>query len=141
MGCSYSGVGGSVVKPIQYLTRQEGGVFIVLGVSASSPWRTFTPLLPPLTPLSMRGRLRERLLPALGRDDRDALAVTQVLPQLWWRVSFSIPLLHQRSIDATLLAAHQLVNNPPPSEASPSATEQWCHDIDQLIVAAINTPP
>jgi hypothetical protein len=51
-------------------------------------------LLPPLTPLAMRGRLRERLLPAPGWDDQDALAVTQVLPQLWLRVSFSIALLH-----------------------------------------------
>jgi hypothetical protein len=43
-------------------------------------------------------------------------------------------------IDAALLAALQLLNNPPPSDASPSATEQWHHDVDQLIVATINTP-
>jgi hypothetical protein len=42
--------------------------------------------------------------------------------------------------DAALLAARQLLNNPPPAEASPSATEQWRHDVDQLIIAAINTP-
>jgi hypothetical protein len=27
--------------------------------------------------------------------------------------------------DATLLAARQLLNNPPPSGASPSAAEEW----------------
>jgi hypothetical protein len=43
--------------------------------------------------------------------------------------------------DATLQMARQLLNNPPLSEASPSAVEQWRHDVDQLVVAAINTPP
>jgi hypothetical protein len=42
--------------------------------------------------------------------------------------------------DATLLAARQLLNNPPPSGASPSAAEEWRRNVDQLIVAAINTP-
>jgi hypothetical protein len=41
--------------------------------------------------------------------------------------------------DATLLAVHQLLNNPPPVEVSPSAAEQWHHDVDQLIIAVINT--
>jgi hypothetical protein len=43
-------------------------------------------------------------------------------------------------IDDALLAVRQLLNNSPPSEASPSAAEQRRHDIDQLIIAAINTP-
>jgi hypothetical protein len=42
--------------------------------------------------------------------------------------------------DAILLAARQLLNNPPPSGASPSAVEEWCRNVDQLIVAAINMP-
>jgi hypothetical protein len=42
--------------------------------------------------------------------------------------------------DAALLAAHQLLNNPPPAGASPSADEQWHHDVDQLVIVAINTP-
>jgi hypothetical protein len=42
--------------------------------------------------------------------------------------------------DTTLLAACQLLNNPPPSGASPSAAEEWRRNIDQLVVAAINTP-
>jgi hypothetical protein len=42
--------------------------------------------------------------------------------------------------DATLLAARQLLNNPPPSGASPSAVEEWHRNVDQLVVAAINTP-
>jgi hypothetical protein len=42
--------------------------------------------------------------------------------------------------DVTLLAARQLLNNPPPSGASPSAAEEWCHNVDQLVVAAINMP-
>jgi hypothetical protein len=43
-------------------------------------------------------------------------------------------------IDAALLAARQLLNNTPPSNVSPSVVEQWRHNVDQLIVAAINTP-
>jgi hypothetical protein len=42
--------------------------------------------------------------------------------------------------DTTLLAAHQLLNNPPPVGASPSAAEQWRHDVDQLVIATINMP-
>jgi hypothetical protein len=42
--------------------------------------------------------------------------------------------------DATLLAARQLLNNPPPSGASPSAVEEWRRNVDQLVVATINTP-
>jgi hypothetical protein len=43
-------------------------------------------------------------------------------------------------LDAALLAVRQLLNNPPPVGASPSTAEQWHHDVDQLIIAAINTP-
>jgi hypothetical protein len=43
-------------------------------------------------------------------------------------------------LDAALLAARQLLNNPPPIGVSPSAAEQWHHDVDQLIVTTINTP-
>jgi hypothetical protein len=43
-------------------------------------------------------------------------------------------------VEAILVAAHQLFNNPPSAHAFPSAVEQWCHDIDQLIITAINTP-
>jgi hypothetical protein len=43
-------------------------------------------------------------------------------------------------LNATLLAARQLLNYPPPSRASPSATEQWRHDVDLLIVVTINSP-
>jgi hypothetical protein len=42
--------------------------------------------------------------------------------------------------DAALLAVRQLLNNPPPVGASPSAAEQWRHDVDQLVIAVINTP-
>jgi hypothetical protein len=42
--------------------------------------------------------------------------------------------------DATLLAARQLLNNPPPFGVSPSVAEEWRRNVDQLVVAAINTP-
>jgi hypothetical protein len=45
------------------------------------------------------------------------------------------------SPEATLKEARQLLHNPPGSHASPSAAKQWSHDVDQLIVAAINTLP
>jgi hypothetical protein len=44
-------------------------------------------------------------------------------------------------LEATLEAVHQLLHNPLGPHASPLAAEQWHHDIDQLIVAAINTSP
>jgi hypothetical protein len=44
------------------------------------------------------------------------------------------------ALDAALLAARQLLNNPPPARALPSVAEQWRHDVDQLVIAAINTP-
>jgi hypothetical protein len=42
--------------------------------------------------------------------------------------------------DGALLAVHQLLNNPPLTGASPSAAEQWHHDVDQLVITTINTP-
>jgi hypothetical protein len=42
--------------------------------------------------------------------------------------------------DTTLLAARHLLNNPPPSGVSPSVAEEWRCNVDQLVVAAINTP-
>jgi hypothetical protein len=43
-------------------------------------------------------------------------------------------------VEATLVGAHRLLNNSPSVHASPPTTEQWHHDVNQLIVAAINTP-
>jgi hypothetical protein len=43
-------------------------------------------------------------------------------------------------LDAALLVARQLLNRPPPLGASPSAAEQWRHDVGQLVITAINTP-
>jgi hypothetical protein len=43
-------------------------------------------------------------------------------------------------LDAALLVVRQLLNILPPTGASPSAAEQWCHNVDQLVVAAINMP-
>jgi hypothetical protein len=45
------------------------------------------------------------------------------------------------TVEATMHAVHQLLNNPPPSGASLSAMEQWRHDVDQLVITTINTPP
>jgi hypothetical protein len=39
-----------------------------------------------------------------------------------------------------LEAARQLLHNSPGPHASPSVAEQWCHDVDQLIVTVIITP-
>jgi hypothetical protein len=49
-------------------------------------------------------------------------------------------LLPAADVGATLAIAHQLLNNPPLVHAFPSATEQWHHDVDQLIIVTINTP-
>jgi hypothetical protein len=42
-------------------------------------------------------------------------------------------------VKATLVAARRLLNNPPSAHASPSVAEQWRHDVDQLVIVAINT--
>jgi hypothetical protein len=43
--------------------------------------------------------------------------------------------------EATLVVAHQLLRNPLGLHALPSVAVQWHHDVDQLITAAIDTPP
>jgi hypothetical protein len=43
--------------------------------------------------------------------------------------------------EAMMHVVHQLLNNPRPLGASLLVVEQWRHDIDQLIITAINTPP
>jgi hypothetical protein len=45
------------------------------------------------------------------------------------------------SPEATLVAVRQLLHNHPGPHASPSAVEQWHHDVDQLVIVAINMPP
>jgi hypothetical protein len=43
--------------------------------------------------------------------------------------------------EATLEAARQLLHNPLGPHASSSAAEQWRHDVNQLVITAINTLP
>jgi hypothetical protein len=42
--------------------------------------------------------------------------------------------------EATLVTTRALLNNPPGSDASSKAAEQWRINVDQLIIAVINTP-
>jgi hypothetical protein len=67
-----------------------------------------------------------------------AIVMLESQPQHTTGTTTSLPAVV--GIDAVLLVVRQLLNNPPPSGASPSAAKQWCHDIDQLIIVAINTP-
>jgi hypothetical protein len=41
--------------------------------------------------------------------------------------------------EGTLEAVHTLLYNPLGLGASPSVAEQWRHDVDQLVITAINT--
>jgi hypothetical protein len=43
-------------------------------------------------------------------------------------------------VEATLVVGRQLLNNLMLAHTSPSAAEQWSHNVDQLVVMAINTP-
>jgi hypothetical protein len=119
-GCSCSSTGGSVIKPLQHLAHQEGGL-LVFGschhswFPASSPWWTST----------------------LWRHDATTVML-ESQPQRTMGTTTSPPTA--TGIDVALLAACQLLNNPPPSEASPSAAKQWHHDVDQLVITAINMP-
>jgi hypothetical protein len=68
--------------------------------------------------------------------------VTNVAAQQRQRTaSVAVPPPPRPTADATMHVARQLLNNPPPTGASSSTVEQWCHDVDQLLVVAINTPP
>jgi hypothetical protein len=96
----------------------------------------------PLTPLIECKRLREKSLPAPRREDPDALGATIVVTATQHQCTAGTvrTLPPAAGVKATLVAAHRLLNNPPSMHASPSAVEQWRHDVDQLVVAAINTP-
>jgi hypothetical protein len=80
----------------------------------------------PLFPLS-RGPTR-RLLPILGCHRQRSAATTAAPP------SGAGP-------EVMLEEARQLLHNPLGPHASTSTAEQWHHDVDQLVVATINTPP
>jgi hypothetical protein len=41
----------------------------------------------------------------------------------------------------TLEVAHLLLRNPSGPGASPSAAEQWHHNVNQLVISTINTTP
>jgi hypothetical protein len=43
-------------------------------------------------------------------------------------------------LEGTLEAVWVLLHNTPGPGASPLVAEQWHHDVDQLVVAVINTP-
>jgi hypothetical protein len=85
------------------------------------------------TSLSRAGRSRR----VGGRTDTTTIVLES---QLERTTGTTAPPPATAGIDATLLVVCQLLNNPPPSEVPPSVAEQWCHNVDQLVVAAINTP-
>jgi hypothetical protein len=72
-----------------------------------------------------------------GRTDATTVML-ESQPQCTTGMTATLPAVV--GLDIALLAVRQLLNNPPPFEASPSVVEQWRHDVDQLVVAAINTP-
>jgi hypothetical protein len=59
--------------------------------------------------------------------------------RLWATTTMTPPLA--AAIEATLVATRHLLNNCLGPHASPSSAEQWCHNVDQLIVATISMPP
>jgi hypothetical protein len=69
-----------------------------------------------------------RWWPLYGHDSRDCYAA----PAHSWD--------GPTGVEATLVIARRLLNNPPSAHASPLAAKQWRHDVDQLVAAAINTP-
>jgi hypothetical protein len=89
------------------------------------------------TSCSRVGRSRRRG----GRTAAMTTVATTLATQHHCTATTAVTLPSAMATEGTLVAAHQLLNNPPPPHASSSVVEQWCHNIDQLIVAAINTPP
>jgi hypothetical protein len=80
-----------------------------------------------------------------GRSRRVGGRITAVVgvaaPQHQCSASTVLTLPLAVATEGTLVAAHQLLNSPPPPHTSLSVVEQWHHDIDQLIIATINMPP
>jgi hypothetical protein len=76
-----------------------------------------------------------------ARDATTAMVATVVATHRQHSAAMMAVMPPGAGLEATVEAAHQLLHNLPGPHASPSATEQWRHDIDQLIVAAINTSP
>jgi hypothetical protein len=67
-------------------------------------------------------------------------STTVVMAAAWHQRSAGMVLTLPPAVGVrvTLVVARQLLNNPPSPNASPSAAEQWRHEVDQLVVATIN---
>jgi hypothetical protein len=74
----------------------------------------------------------------MGGHTDATIVVLESQPQCTASTTASLPIAV--GLDAALLAACQLLNNLHPSRALPSVAEQWHHDVNQLIVIAINSP-
>jgi prepilin-type processing-associated H-X9-DG protein len=72
---------------------------------------------------------------------RNVAMADMAAPQCQRSASIAVTPPHTAAVEATLVVARQLLNNPPPPHTSPSVAVQWRHDIDQLIVTTINTLP
>jgi hypothetical protein len=77
----------------------------------------------------------------IGCDTSTTAGITAATTH-WQRSATTVIMLPSGAgPEATLEVARQLLHNPLGPCALPSAIEQWRHDVDQLIIAAINTPP
>jgi hypothetical protein len=70
-------------------------------------------------------------------DDRSSATIAATDAQCQRSAGMVRTLPQVVDVRATLAVAHRLLNNPPSVHAFPSIAEQWCHDVDQLVVAAI----
>jgi hypothetical protein len=72
--------------------------------------------------------------------NRTVATAAMVTPQCQYTASTVATPPSVAATEVTLVGARQLLNNPPLPHTSPYAVEQWRHDIDQLIITAINMP-
>jgi hypothetical protein len=151
VGYSSSSAGKSVVKPLQHMAHQEKGRGLVrhswcYSIDTMVDIRSIAASSQP----SRREREAEgeatyhtrvrRSRRASGHAVTAAVAATTATQRQWSATTVVTP-SPGASPEATLVTACALLNNLPDTEASPEVAEQWHINVDQLIVAAINSPP
>jgi hypothetical protein len=76
-----------------------------------------------------------------ARDGTTAVVATAVAAHRQHSAAMAVMETLGAEPEATLEVARQLLHDPPGLHASLSVAEQWRHNVDQLIIIAINMPP
>jgi hypothetical protein len=112
-------------------------VYIRSMVTSSGPCRRRKELEGDATSRSRTGRSHR----TSDRTTTTSMAATTVTVRRQHSVATAAMMPPAACPEGVLAAALALLHNPSCSDASPEATEQWCNDVDHLIVIVINMLP